>query len=142
VDIKDQIDTYFDGLPAPKRADMLTLHKLICSIAPDARLWFLDGKDENGKVVSNPNVGYGVRIIKYADGKTREFYKVGISANSTGISVYIMGYDDKNYLPSTFGKLIGKATVTGYCIKFRALKDIDLGVLDKALRNGIELESK
>ena len=60
-------------------------------LMPKARLWFLDGKDEKGKEVSNPNIGYGVRTIQYADGKTKEFYQIGVSGNTTGISVYIMG---------------------------------------------------
>jgi hypothetical protein len=56
---------------------------------PVCKLWFLNGKDEKGKVVSNPNIGYGSQTLKYADGKTKEFYQIGISANTTGISVYI-----------------------------------------------------
>jgi hypothetical protein len=33
---------------------------------------------------------------------------------------------------------LGKASITGYCIKFKALKDIKLGVLQAALQQGIE----
>ncbi len=98
----------------------------------------LDGRDSTGKVVSNPNIGYGAYTIQYADGKTREFYRIGLSANTTGISVYIMGITDKNYLAQTYGKSIGKASVTGYCIKFKALKDIDVEVLGAAMRFGLE----
>jgi hypothetical protein len=104
---------------------------------PKARLWFLDGKDEKGKVVSNPNIGYGVRTIQYADGKSKEFYQIGISGNTTGISVYILGIEDKKYLAETYGKQLGKASVTGYCIKFKALKDIDIGVLHAAIKDGV-----
>nr|MBP8753580.1 DUF1801 domain-containing protein [Chitinophagales bacterium] len=102
------------------------------------KLWFLDGKDDKGKIVTNPNIGYGLLIIKYADGKTKEFYQVGISANTTGISVYIMGIQDKKYLPETYGKTIGKASVTGYCIKFKSLEDINIEILDVAIRDGVE----
>jgi hypothetical protein len=104
-------------------------------------LWFLDGKDEKGKTVSNPNIGYGVQTIKYADGKTREFYQIGMSANTTGISVYILGIKDKKYLARKFGKELGKASVTGYCIKFKTLKDINIDILEAALRYGIEQSS-
>ena len=51
--------------------------------------------------------------MKYADGKTKEFYQIGISANTTGISVYIMGIADKKYLLETYAKTIGKASITG-----------------------------
>jgi hypothetical protein len=75
--------------------------------------------------------------MKYAGGKTREFYQIGLSANTTGISVYIMGIDDKKYLSQTFGQRIGKASVTGYCIKFKTLADIKVDVLRAAIRDGI-----
>jgi hypothetical protein len=108
---------------------------------PKCKLWFLDGKDEKGKTVSNPNIGYGVQTIKYADGKTREFFQIGISANTTGISVYILGIKDKKYLAQTYRKDLGKASVTGYCIKFKTLKDINIDILESALRYGIEQSS-
>ena len=70
--------------------------------------------------MANPNIGYGAYTITYADGSSREFYRIGLSANTTGISVYVLGLDDKTYLARTYGDSIGKASVTGYCIKFSA----------------------
>jgi hypothetical protein len=83
---------------------MQALHRIILQVMPACKLWFLDGKDSEKKTVSNPNIGYGVHTIKYADGKTREFYQIGMSANQTGISVYILGIKDKKYLAQTYGK--------------------------------------
>jgi hypothetical protein len=137
----EQIKEYIATQPEPKRSDMQELHGIILGLMPACRLWFLDGKDENGRTVSNPNIGYGLRSIKYADGKTREFYQIGISANTTGISVYILGIDDKEYLAKTYGKEIGKANVTGYCIKFKRLKDVNSDILQAAMRYGIEQTS-
>ena len=133
-----QIQAYIDSQPGPKRSDMQALHNLILQVMPDCKLWFLDGKNSENKTVSNPNAGYGSYTIKYAGGSDREFYQIGMSANTTGISVYIMGIDDKKYLAENFGKDLGKASVTGYCIKFKALKDIDTDVLKKAIRYGLE----
>ena len=137
MSVQQDIDAYIASQPEAKRSDIQELHSTMLKLMPKARLWFLDGKDEKGKVVSNPNMGYGVRTIQYADGKTKEFYQIGISGNTTGISVYIMGIDDKKYLPDTYGKQLGKASVTGYCIKFKALKDIDIGVLQAAIKDGV-----
>ena len=109
---------------------------------PKCKLWFLDGKDDKGKTVSNPNIGYGSYTIKYADGTTREFYQIGLSANTTGISVYIMGIKDKTYLAKTYGKKLGKASVTGYCIKFKTIKDINIDILQAAIRDGVEITGK
>ena len=120
---------------------MEQLQAIILALMPTCKLWFLDGKDEKGKIVSNPNIGYGSLTMKYANGKTREFYQIGISANTTGISVYIMGVNDKKYLARTFGKELGKASVTGYCIKFKTLADIKIDVLKAAIQYGIEQTS-
>ena len=114
------------------------LHERILQLMPGCKTWFLDGKNAEGKVVSNPNIGYGLQTMTYADGKTKEFYQIGLSANTTGISVYIMGIDDKNYLPDTYREKIGKATVTGYCIKFKTCKDINPHVLEKAILDGVK----
>ncbi|MBK7468221.1 MAG: DUF1801 domain-containing protein [Saprospiraceae bacterium] len=132
--IEDQIISYIESQSVIKKADMFTLHKLIMEIMPNCKLWFLDGKNEENKIVSNPNIGYGNYTIKYADGKTKQFYQVGISANTTGISVYLFGIDDKTYLAQTFGKKLGKANVTGYCIKFKTLIDINSDILEEAIR--------
>jgi hypothetical protein len=137
MNIQEQIKDYISSLPEPKRSDIEALHKRILQILPKVKLWFLDGRDDKGKIVSNPQIGYGLQTIEYADGKTREFYQVGISANTAGISVYIMGIEDKKYLPETYGKTIGKASVTSYCIKFKTLKDINIDILETAIRHGV-----
>jgi hypothetical protein len=117
---------------------MQALHVLILQVSPACELWFLDGKDDKGQTVSNPNIGYGLQTINYAGGKTREFYQIGLSANKTGISVYILGIDDKTYLAKTYGKKLGKANVTGYCIRFKTLKDVNIDVLVDAIQFGVE----
>ena len=136
--IQDQIKKYIDSIPEPKRVDFESLHERLLKALPECKLWFFDGKDEKGKMVSNPQIGYGFQTLKYAGGKTKEFYQIGISTNTTGISVYIMGIENKKYLAETYGKTIGKASVTGYCIKFRTLKDINIDVLESAILDGVE----
>lgn len=141
MNTSEQITEYIATQPEPKPSDMQELHAIILALMPACRLWFLDGKDENGRTVSNPNIGYGLQSRKYADGKTREFYQIGISANKTGISVYILGIEDKKYLAEKYGKALGKASVTGYCIKFKTLKDVNREILQAAIRHGIEQTS-
>ena len=137
MNTQKQITDYIATQPEPKRSEIRQLHDIVLALMPAGKLWFLDGKDEKGKIVSNPNIGYGSQVIQYTNGKTREFYQIGISANTTGISVYIMGLDDKKHLAQTFGKKLGKASVTGYCIKFKTLADINIDVLKAAIQDGI-----
>src|SRR3954468_1304949 len=138
MNVQEQIKNYITSQPEPKRTDMQELHRITLQVLPACKLWFLDGKNSENKTVSNPNIGYGSQTIQYADGKTREFYQVGLSANTTGISVYILGIKDKTYLAKTYGKKLGKASVSGYCIKFKMLKDINIDVLEAAIRFGAE----
>lgn len=138
---QQQIREYISGQLEPKRGEMQELHRMILGVMPGCKLWFLSGKNDEGKVVSNPNIGYGSRDHKTADG-TREFYQIGLSATTNGISVYIMGIEDKKYLAETFASTLGKASVTGYCIRFKTLKDINIDVLRAAIRFGFEHTEK
>jgi hypothetical protein len=138
MNVQEQIEEYITCQPEPKRSDMHELHRIILQLMPACKLWFLDGKNSENKIVSNPNIGYGSYTIKYADGTTREFYQIGLSANKSGISVYILGIKDKGYLAQTYGNKLGKASVTGYCIKFKTLKDINPDMLKEAFRYGVD----
>ena len=142
MNVQEQIEKYITSQPEPKRSDMQALHRIVLEIMPACKLWFLDGKNSENKTVSNPNIGYGLHAMKYADGTTREFYQIGLSANRTGISVYILGIEDKKYLVQTYGKELGKASVTGYCIKFKTVKDINADVLEAAIRFGFENQNE
>ena len=135
--VQEQIEAYITSQPEPKRSEMEQLHSYIQELMPACKLWFLDGKNSDNKTVSNPNIGYGGYTMQYADGKTREFYQIGLSANTTGISVYVMGIADKKYLAETYGKNLGKASVSGYCIKFKTLNDINIDVLGAAIQYGV-----
>ena len=136
MNVQEEIKNHIAGIPEPKRSEMQALHQLTLKVLPGCKLWFDTGKNSEGKTVSNPNIGYGSFTIKYADGKTRDFFRIGLSGNTTGISVYVMGIKDKTYLANTFGKKLGKASVTGYCIKFKTLKDINIDILEAVIRYG------
>jgi hypothetical protein len=138
--IQNQIIAYIDNQPEPKRSEIQALHQLILQLSPECKTWFFDGKNSDGKVISNPNIGYGCYTIHYADRTSREFYRIGLSANKTGISIYILGLKNKTYLSETYGAKLGKASVTGYCIKFKTLKDINIGALEGALKDGLEMQ--
>ncbi|MBP7270620.1 MAG: DUF1801 domain-containing protein [Bacteroidia bacterium] len=135
---QQEINRHIATHPEPKRSELSTLHELVLSVDPGCKLWYYDGKDSQGKVVANPTIGYGTQVLRYANGKTREWFRIGISGNKTGISVYLLGIADKGHLAKAYGKTIGKASVTGYCIKFKTISDIKLDVLEKAIRFGME----
>ena len=143
MNVQEQIEKYITSQPESKRGDIRELHRLTLQVSPECKLWFFDGKDNKNHTVTNPTIGYGFHTIKYANGESRELFQIGVSGNKTGISVYVLGLKDKKYLAKTYGKKLGKASVTGYCIRFKALKDINLDTLEAAIRYGLaSLERK
>jgi len=142
MNVQEQIKKYISSQPEPKRSDIQELNRLTLQVSPECKLWFFDGKDSQNQTVSNPTIGYGFHTIKYASGKSREFFQIGVSGNKTGISVYILGLNDKKHLAKTYGKKLGKASVTGYCIRFKALKDINMDTLEAAIRDGLAVQNE
>ena len=142
MNVQEQIKKYISSQPEPKRSDIQKLHMLALQALPECKLWFFDGKNSKNETIANPSIGYGFQIIKYANGKSREYFQIGMSANKTGISIYILGIKDKTYLAQTYGKKIGKASVSGYCIKFKTLKDINIDILEEVIRYGVAAQNE
>ena len=142
MNVQEQIKKYITSQPEPKRSDMQELHRIALQVLPKGKLWFDNGKNSKNQTICNPTIGYGFQTIKYANGKTREFFQIGMSANKTGISIYILGIKDKKYLAQTYGKKLGKASVTGYCIRFKTLKDIHIDVLEAAIQYGVAAQNE
>lgn len=142
MNIQKQITDFINAEDDAKRKDLETLHQLLLNILPKAKLWFDTGVNAEKKTVFNPTIGYGLQSLQYANGSSRDFFQIGVSANKTGISVYILGLKDKTYIAKTYGDKIGKAKVSGYCIRFKKLSDIDLNILEDAIRDGIKMTKK
>ena len=68
--------------------DMHLLQQLLLEILPGCKLWFEDGNNSENKIVSHPTIGFGNYTIKYANGKRRDFFQIGLSSNKTSISIY------------------------------------------------------
>lgn len=140
MSIPEQIAAHLATLPEPRQSELRTLHERILALLPGVRLWFHDGKDDTGKVISNPNIGYGFHTFIQAKGKRLDWFKASISATSTGISVYLLGIKDKEFLKDSYAPTIGKASISGYCIKFKKLSDINRKVLEEAILRHLEQE--
>ena len=138
MNVKEQVKKFITSQPEPKRGDLQALNLLTLQVFPACKLWFFDGKNSENQTISNPTIGYGLHTIKYANGTTRDFFQIGLSPNKTGISVYLLGIKDKTYLAKTYRKQLGKASVSGYCIRFKTLKDINIDILEAAIRYGVD----
>ena len=136
----ERVEAYLAGQPARKQADLRRLHERMLADFPGCRVWWNDGTNADGKVVANPSIGYGAFTMRYADGSSRESFRIGLSANTAGISVYVLGLADKTYLARTYGASIGRASVTGYCIRFTRLAVVDADALHAAIHDGMTLD--
>jgi hypothetical protein len=139
--IQEQIKELIKSQAEPKQSEMQELHNLILKLMPRCKQWYFDGKNEVGKQVAHPTIGYGNYTITYKDGSTREFFRIGLLANPTGLAVHIMGINDKKFLKDTYGKTIGKANVGSYAITFKSTKDINLEILKEAIQNRAEAKN-
>ncbi|MEY5002043.1 MAG: hypothetical protein RLZZ211_2079 [Bacteroidota bacterium] len=117
--------TFLHHFPDAKQLELQELMQLVAKVAPQEKAAFYDGKDKEGKVVTNPALGIGNYLHHFSDGRVEQMYRIGISPNATGFSIYVLGLKDKEILKTRFANSLGKAKVTGYCIKFKSLKDLD-----------------
>lgn len=136
--VKKQISNYITLLSQDKQKDVELLYQMALLLAPNCKLWFLDGKDAKGKVVSNPNIGFGSCILKSAKGAAREFYKLGLSANTSGISIYVFDLPSKTYLQERYASRLGKASISGYCIKCKRLSDVHHEVVEELFKHFLQ----
>jgi len=135
-DVQRQIQAHFAQLKVDKSKELQQLHNLIVSLNPQCKLCFDNGINEEGKVVTNPTIGYGLQTLEYAKGNTREFFQIGICATTSGISIYLIGIKDKNFLKESFTSSTGKAIITGYCVKYKRLSELNPDVLVKLIQFG------
>ncbi len=138
MDPNIQIKTFISSQIPSKQQDLLLLNELLLQLMPEAKRTFFDGLNEEGKVVANPTIGYGERTLYYVDGSSKDSFRIGVSANKTGISIYLIGLEDHDYLKKHFADKMGKASVSAYCIRFKSLKDLDLNVLKEVLTYGAD----
>jgi len=79
-------------------------------------------------------IGYGRYHYKYASGREGDFLVIGFSPRKSALSIYIMpGYRDMTVKLSRLGKhKIGRS-----CLYINKLADIDPGVLEDIVLDGV-----
>ena len=130
----EKISQHLATLSREKSAELSRLYHLIHEEMSTEDLHFFDGKNEQGKVIANPTIGFGQCRLTYSDGSFQDTFRLGISANSTGLSIHILGLKDKKFLTDFLGTRMGKAKITGYAIRFGKMRDIDEEVLRELVR--------
>lgn len=122
-------EEYIANVEEPKRSELQQLHNLIREALPTFE-----------PVMISNFMGYGQFHYK---GKTceGEWFRVGLSANKTGISIYICAGDKDGYFPEQAKDRLGKAVVGKSCIRFKKLADINLETVKELLEKTRTAES-
>lgn len=135
---EEKISHHLTSLSSEKSIEFSRLYELIRSDLSGITVQYFDGKNEEGKVVTNPTIGFGKSRIHYAKGSFQDTFRIGICATSTGLSMYILGLEDKKFLQDFLGDRLGKAKITGYAISFKKMSEIDESVLRELIRTVTE----
>lgn len=138
METEGQILQFISLQESAKQQDLLTLHELMTSILPTGKLWMEDGKNEEGKVVTNPTIGYGEFEQSYANGKRKTHFQIGLALTKQGFSFYLLGIRGKLDLANLCAE-IGQAKVTGYCIQFKSIANIDINILKRAIQFALNI---
>ena len=78
-------------IPDTKQHELHEFIRMVAQVASEEKATFFDGKDNEGKVVTNTTLGFGSYLHHFSDGRVEPMYRIGISPNATGFSIYVLG---------------------------------------------------
>lgn len=118
---------YIDLITEPRKSDIQFLDELIKKILPhlERKMW--------GSIV-----GYGSYHYKYKSGREGDWFIVGLASQKNYISLYVCAVKNGKYVAETYKDKLPKASIGKSCIRFKSLKDIDLDILKKVIKEGVE----
>jgi hypothetical protein len=67
------IEAHLALLPSPKKEELCAPYELISEEMKSEPISFFDGKNENGKTIANPTIGFGETILQYTNGKKGKY---------------------------------------------------------------------
>jgi hypothetical protein len=121
-------EAYIEAVDEPKRGELRQLDALIRRCLPGIE-----------PRVAGGMLGYGPFHYRYKSGHEGDAFRVGLAANKTGISVYVLAVDENGYLAEQGRERLGKANVGKSCIRFKRLSDIHVDVLEEVLLKAARL---
>ena len=119
------VDEYISSLADEKlKLDALELQSLMRKISGEEPILYGYG-----------TIGFGVYKYHYESGRKGEAHTLAFYPRKGKITVYLM---DGTARYSEYLAKLGKHTITGYCIYFKRLSDVDLSVLTQILEQSYQ----
>lgn len=112
---------------------LTTIDRVITAALPGAArvLWkgrFWGGTDQS-------IIGYGNIVQLRPQGKTAEWFLIGLARQKQHLSLYVNAVEDGAYLSHAYGARLGKAKLGSASVSFKSADDLTLDVLDEMVRH-------
>ncbi len=132
MEITDRnVDEFLDDLPEDSRQDMKVLDGVLSQVMQGEPREMYEGRFWGGS--DQKIIGYGRTSSSRSDGKTIEYFLIGLALQKNYISIYISAVEGREYMSEKYGKTIagpgGKVKVGKSNISFKSSDDIDLDKL-------------
>jgi hypothetical protein len=124
-------EEYIAKIDEPRRAQIQMLHDMIRKTIPEQKPYIISGM-----------IGYGTFHYKTKSGREGDWCKIALASQKNYISVYVCASDGRQYVAEKYKDAFPKASIGRSCIRFKRPDDIDIEVLKKVIREGVEVSDK
>lgn len=129
---------YIELIAEPRKSEILKLFNFIQKILPNEKPFILVGMIE-----------FVPFHYKSKSGREGDWSVIALASQKNYISLYVCavdpdsnGTDGKQYVAEKYKDKLPKASIGRSCIRFKKMEDIDLKILEKVIREGVESASK
>ena len=116
-------EEFLDGLPEPRRSEVVQLDAVIRAAVP-----------ELARIVLGGMLGYGPYHDRYPTGREGDTCVISLASHKRYISLYVNAVTDGQYLPERYADRFPKASIGRSCIRIRHAADLDADDLTELLR--------
>lgn len=117
------IKEYISSVPNGRKESIVFLHSFIQKSVPKLKPHFANNMLGYG---SFPYLNYKKEMIKWP--------VIALANQKQYLSIYVCAVENGQYIAEKYKKELGKVTVGRSCISFKSLKDLNLPVLKKVLK--------
>ena len=116
---KASVEKFIKKVPATQREDCATIAGLMKEATrAEPQMW------------GSSIVGFGLRTIKYADGREADWPRIGFSPRKQNLTLYVGAV----LQDAALMKKLGKHSVSKGCLYIKRLSDVDLPTLKKIIK--------
>lgn len=132
------VDEYFAADPA-READLRAIDEVVRAAAPSLERGFFGGTGDGRAGMSMKLIGYGrfQYTVKSSDSPI-DWPVIGLALQKNNLSLYVSAVDDGVPVVEEYADRLGKVSVSGGSVRFKAAGDVNGEVLAE-LANAIEV---